>query len=37
MISLYGGGFVLGGSDTPLFNGTNMVQNQDGIILVTIN
>lgn len=37
MLFIYGGGFAFGSSDTPLYNGTNIVQNQDGVILVTMN
>ncbi|KAF9478107.1 carboxylesterase, partial [Pholiota conissans] len=37
LLWIYGGGFVLGTSGIPVFNGTNMVRDNDDITLVTIN
>ncbi|TGZ79444.1 alpha/beta-hydrolase [Ascodesmis nigricans] len=37
MIWTYGGGFVLGSSETPIYNGANIVRNNKNVIVVSFN
>ncbi|TGZ76721.1 alpha/beta-hydrolase [Ascodesmis nigricans] len=37
MVWTYGGGFSLGASESPIYHGDNIVQNQDGVIVVSFN
>lgn len=37
MIWTYGGGFVLGTSETPIYNGANIVRNNKNVIVVSFN
>jgi len=37
MLWIYGGGFMVGSSDTPLYSGANLVRDQEDVVVVSFN